>query len=56
VFPAEACDTVGGESCQGKIGVEVKLNPESSSSSSKASPKIEDVDREYIDYNSSPKT
>ncbi|RDJ58490.1 hypothetical protein AB723_19575, partial [Acinetobacter baumannii] len=54
VFPAEACDTVGGESCEGKIGAEVKLKTESSSQ--EKSPQAEGTDREYVEYNSSPKT
>ncbi|GLJ45071.1 hypothetical protein SUGI_0948760 [Cryptomeria japonica] len=54
VFPAEACDTVGGESCEGKIGTEVQLKSESSST--QTSPQAEGIDREYVEYNSIPKT
>lgn len=53
VFPAEACDTVGGEACEGEIGVEVTLKADSPSPSS---PPAEGVDREYVEYASEKKT
>lgn len=47
VFPAEACETVGGEACLADIYPEVKLqtqprNPQIAS---------ENVEREYLEYN-----
>ncbi|KAL3511501.1 hypothetical protein ACH5RR_030902 [Cinchona calisaya] len=54
VFPAEACETLGGEACDVEMYPEVKLNqglpnekPPTASS--------EQVEREYLEYNS-PKT
>ncbi|KAI3457774.1 hypothetical protein Pfo_014437 [Paulownia fortunei] len=46
VFPAEACETIGGDSCQADIYPEVKLKPEANK------PKIasETIEREYLDY------
>ena len=52
VFPAEACDIVGGEACEGEIGVEVKLKADSPSPSSPAV----GVEREYVEYASEKKT
>ncbi|KAF3430913.1 hypothetical protein FNV43_RR25643 [Rhamnella rubrinervis] len=53
VFPAEACETIGGEACDPEMYPEVKLKPEAK----KATPGTasEPVDREYMDYND-PKT
>ncbi|CAI9758514.1 unnamed protein product [Fraxinus pennsylvanica] len=48
VFPAEACETIGGDSCIADIYPEVKLRPEAKSNMPKTS--SEPVDREYIDY------
>uniref|UniRef100_A0A2P2JFG0 Light-regulated protein n=3 Tax=Rhizophora mucronata TaxID=61149 RepID=A0A2P2JFG0_RHIMU len=53
VFPAEACETVGGEACDAEMYPEVKLQPEARSSS--VATALEQVDREYMEYNS-PKT
>ncbi|KAH7840550.1 hypothetical protein Vadar_018481 [Vaccinium darrowii] len=53
VFPAEACETVGGDACDAKMYPEVKLNPEAKSNTNKTSE--EKVDREYLEYDS-PKT
>ncbi|KAI8021834.1 hypothetical protein LOK49_LG03G00029 [Camellia lanceoleosa] len=53
VFPAEACETVGGEACDAEMYPEVKLNPEAKNNKSRAAP--ETVDREYLEYNN-PKT
>ncbi|GMI79816.1 hypothetical protein HRI_001650900 [Hibiscus trionum] len=53
VFPAEACETVGGEACDVKMFPEVKLMKEAESNKDKAG--SEQVDREYLEYNS-PKT
>lgn len=51
VFPAEACDTVGGEACDVEMYPEVKLKPEAKKGGSVTEP----VDREYLQYDS-PKT
>ncbi|KAK1365581.1 light-regulated protein-like [Heracleum sosnowskyi] len=54
VFPAEACETIGGEACDVEMYPEAKLTPDLKSSQ----PQIvseEMVDREYLDYNT-PKT
>nr|ADN33702.1 cytokinin-repressed protein CR9 [Cucumis melo subsp. melo] len=51
VFPAEACDTVGGEACDVEMYPEVKLKPEAKKGSSVTEP----VEREYLQYDS-PKT
>ncbi|KAK8480910.1 hypothetical protein V6N13_080270 [Hibiscus sabdariffa] len=53
VFPAEACETVGGEACDVEMFPEVKLQKEAESNKDKAG--SEQVDREYLEYNS-PKT
>nr|ABK22524.1 unknown [Picea sitchensis]ABK27109.1 unknown [Picea sitchensis] len=52
VFPAEACDTVGGEACEGEIGAEVTLKVDSPPTSS---PGV-GIDREYVEYASELKT
>lgn len=52
VFPAEACDTVGGDACDVEMYPEAKLKPEAENTTPSTS---EQVDREYLDYNS-PKT
>lgn len=46
VFPAEACETVGGEACAADMYPEVKLEPEANK------PKVasEPIEREYMDY------
>lgn len=51
VFPAEACETVGGEACDVEMYPEVKIAPESKSSQARTGSEM--VDREYLDYNSS---
>ncbi|XP_057493915.1 light-regulated protein, chloroplastic [Actinidia eriantha] len=53
VFPAEACETVGGDACDVEMYPEVKLNPESKTNTSKTPTEV--VDREYLEYNN-PKT
>ncbi|KAG8385024.1 hypothetical protein BUALT_Bualt04G0179900 [Buddleja alternifolia] len=52
VFPAEACETIGGDACLAGIYQEVKLKPEANH------PKIslEPVEREYLDYTEDPRT
>ncbi|XP_015086528.1 light-regulated protein, chloroplastic [Solanum pennellii] len=51
VFPAEACETIGGETCDVEMYPETK--PKSTASSKNLS--MESVDREYLAYNE-PKT
>ncbi|EOX99635.1 hypothetical protein QUC31_014559 [Theobroma cacao] len=54
VFPAEACETIGGEACDVEMYPEVKLEqPEAQGT--KAMADSEQIDREYLEYNS-PKT
>ncbi|ERN06212.1 light-regulated protein [Amborella trichopoda] len=53
VFPAEACDTVGGEACAAVMYPEVK--PKAQSTTSKVKTVTEEVEREYLEYNE-PKT
>ncbi|XP_022762539.1 light-regulated protein-like [Durio zibethinus] len=52
VFPAEACETIGGEACDVVMYPEVKLKPEAEISS-KDKTASEQIDREYLEYNSS---
>ncbi|XP_062105329.1 light-regulated protein 1, chloroplastic [Humulus lupulus] len=52
VFPAEACDTIGGEACWEGMFPEAKLQQKQSGSPAPAS---ESFDREYLEY-SEPKT
>ncbi|XP_009378810.2 light-regulated protein, chloroplastic-like [Pyrus x bretschneideri] len=54
VFPAEACETVGGEACDAEMYPEVKLKPEEGRSST-ARTSSEQLDRDYLEYDS-PKT
>ncbi|KAK9271508.1 hypothetical protein L1049_001868 [Liquidambar formosana] len=49
VFPAEACETIGGEACVADIYPEVKFQPEARNNR-RAS---EFIDREYLEYNDS---
>ncbi|MBA0666561.1 hypothetical protein Goklo_002958, partial [Gossypium klotzschianum] len=51
VFPAEACDTLGGEACDVEMFPEVKLKPDQTQSN-KGKTGSEQVDREYLEYNS----
>ncbi|XP_030539583.2 light-regulated protein, chloroplastic [Rhodamnia argentea] len=53
VFPAEACETLGGEACNVEMYPEVKLKPEPRSTNPTTSSEL--VDREYYEYDS-PKT
>ena len=53
VFPAEACKTIGGEACDVEMYPEVKLKPEAKSNKDMIA--SEQIDREYLEYNS-PKT
>ncbi|XP_068656424.1 light-regulated protein, chloroplastic [Aristolochia californica] len=51
VFPAEACETIGGEACTATMYPEVKLKTEPT----RVTAVSEEVDREYLEYNE-PKT
>ncbi|KAL2320387.1 hypothetical protein Fmac_029356 [Flemingia macrophylla] len=53
VFPAEACETVGGEACMADMFPEARLQPQAK----KDTPRVvtENVEREYLEYND-PKT
>lgn len=53
VFPAEACETIGGEACDVEMYPEAKIKPEAPSSKNRAT--SEQTEREYLEYNS-PKT
>lgn len=54
MFPAEACETVGGEACLADMYPEVKLQPEASNDAPKTAAS-ENIDRDYLEYND-PKT
>ena len=54
VFPAEACEVVGGEACLADVYPEVKLQPEARINSA-MNTALESPDREYMDYDG-PKT
>ncbi|XVE84237.1 hypothetical protein DITRI_Ditri16bG0154600 [Diplodiscus trichospermus] len=49
VFPAEACETIGGDACRADIYPEVKLQPEARNDSPRAVAEL--TDREYLEYN-----
>ncbi|XP_050373462.1 light-regulated protein 1, chloroplastic [Argentina anserina] len=53
VFPAEACETIGGEACDVEMYPEVKLEPQGKSA--EATPGKELEDRDYLEYDG-PKT
>lgn len=52
VFPAEACETLGGDACAAEMFPEVKPAPQAAVA---ARTSAEEVDREYLEY-SEPKT
>lgn len=54
MFPAEACETVGGEACLAEMNPEVKLQPEAKNQTPRVA-NSENVEREYLQYND-PKT
>ena len=54
VFPAEACETVGGDACLADMNPEVKLQPEARNDTPKTAASG-NIEREYLDYNE-PKT
>ncbi|KAL0924120.1 hypothetical protein M5K25_004929 [Dendrobium thyrsiflorum] len=49
VFPAEACETVGGEACDVAIYPEAKLT--ASTNTAEAPKAVEEVERDYLEYN-----
>ncbi|KAB2002507.1 hypothetical protein ES319_D11G071000v1 [Gossypium barbadense] len=49
VFPAEACETIGGDACRADIYPEVKLQPEARNNSPRTTTEL--MDREYLEYN-----
>lgn len=53
VFPAEACETIGGEACDAEMYPEVKLEPGAKNTTPGTTSEL--VDREYMDYDD-PKT
>ncbi|KAG5588496.1 hypothetical protein H5410_048930 [Solanum commersonii] len=55
VFPAEACETIGGEACDVEMYPETKPKSTPSATASSNTPSSESVDREYLAYNE-PKT
>uniref|UniRef100_A0A2P2KV38 Light-regulated protein n=1 Tax=Rhizophora mucronata TaxID=61149 RepID=A0A2P2KV38_RHIMU len=54
VFPAEACETIGGEACLADIYPEAKLKPEPGNKAARIAVDTT-VDRDYLEYND-PKT
>ncbi|KAG7022624.1 Light-regulated protein, partial [Cucurbita argyrosperma subsp. argyrosperma] len=55
VFPAEACETIGGEACWANIFPEVRLQA-SADSDEAAAVALEEIDREYLHYAAQSKT
>ncbi|KAJ4845198.1 hypothetical protein Tsubulata_033875 [Turnera subulata] len=53
VFPAEACETIGGEACDVEMYPEAKLKQDDTATTARTA--SEQIDREYLDYNG-PKT
>ncbi|KAK7268150.1 hypothetical protein RIF29_20837 [Crotalaria pallida] len=53
VFPAEACETIGGEACLADIYPEVRLQPEARSDTPRVT--SDNVERDYLEYDD-PKT
>ncbi|KAK0591063.1 hypothetical protein LWI29_035176 [Acer saccharum] len=49
VFPAEACETVGGEACLADMYPEAKIEPEARNDAARIA--SEAIDREYFEYN-----
>jgi len=49
VFPAEACETVGGEACMAEMYPEAKLQPQAKNDTPRVA--TENVEREYLEYN-----
>uniref|UniRef100_A0A803QKY5 Light-regulated protein n=1 Tax=Cannabis sativa TaxID=3483 RepID=A0A803QKY5_CANSA len=55
VFPAEACETIGGEACWEGMFPEAKLQQKQTDSTSTSTSSSETFEREYFEYND-PKT
>jgi len=55
VFPAEACETIGGEACWAGMFPEAKLQQQAKSSTPTSTATTESFDREYLEY-TDPKT
>ncbi|XP_022148181.1 light-regulated protein-like [Momordica charantia] len=53
VFPAEACEIIGGEACWAHIFPEVRLQPQPLENAPSNAVALEDIDREYLDYSDS---
>ncbi|XP_022752227.1 light-regulated protein-like [Durio zibethinus] len=49
VFPAEACETIGGDACRANIYPEVKLQSEARNDFPRTATEL--IDREYLEYN-----
>ncbi|KAL5797285.1 hypothetical protein ACOSQ2_002105 [Xanthoceras sorbifolium] len=49
VFPAEACETIGGEACLADMYPEVKIKPDARNDAARIA--SEAIDREYFEYN-----
>uniref|UniRef100_A0A1S4DXW1 Uncharacterized protein n=1 Tax=Cucumis melo TaxID=3656 RepID=A0A1S4DXW1_CUCME len=57
VFPAEACETIGGEACcWANMFPEVRLQPSLNNNQNPAVANLEEIDREYLDYAADSKT
>ena len=50
MFPAEACETIGGDACLAEMYPEARLQPEARNERARAS---EAIEREYFEYNES---
>lgn len=49
VFPAEACEVIGGDACSAEMYPEAKLKPEAGNDTSRIA--SEPIEREYLEYN-----
>lgn len=49
MFPAEACEVIGGDACSAEMYPEAKLKPEAGNDTSRIA--SEPIEREYLDYN-----
>ncbi|KAL2939642.1 Light-regulated protein 1 chloroplastic [Bienertia sinuspersici] len=56
VFPAEACDIVGGNACAAVMYPEVKLDTPKKMSQTNSNVVTEQFDREYFDYSIDPRS
>lgn len=48
VFPAEACETIGGDACLAEMYPDIRLQPEARNERARA---LEATEREYFEYN-----